>query len=230
MTNKKDFNLKQHLDLLKKQFSEAADPSKAESMSAYMKGQFEYFGLQKPVREVIVKPWLKNLSGLTWKEQEQASSWLWKQKEREFVYVAMELLFRNKKQWTNESIDHFEKLILSKSWWDTVDFIAASLVGYYFEKFPAQKNMYIKRWISDNNMWLNRSAMIFQLKYKTATDLSLLTQAILPHIDSKEFFHQKAIGWALRQHAYTDPMWVKKFVKENKLKPLSVREALKHLK
>lgn len=227
---KQDLNITDHLDLLRQQFSKAADKSKAESMSAYMKGQFKYFGLQKPIREIITKPWLKLHSGLSWKEQKVISTWLWKQEEREFAYVALELLFRNKKQWTEESIDHFEKLILTKSWWDTVDFIAASLVGHYFTKFPASRNKIIKRWTMHENMWLNRAAIIFQLKYKSDTDTSLLTQAIIPHIESKEFFHQKAIGWSLRQYAYTDPAWVKKFVKQHNLKPLSVREATKHLK
>ncbi|HNQ61617.1 MAG TPA: DNA alkylation repair protein [Bacteroidia bacterium] len=227
---KNNLSITDELELLRKQFSEAADKARAKSMEAYMKDQFKFFGLPKPVRSQIAKPWMKNLSGLSWREQKQISSWFWKQEEREFLYVAMEILFRNKKQWTEESIEHFEKLILTKSWWDTVDFIAASLVGHYFIKFPSSRNKVIKRWTMHENMWLNRAAIIFQLKYKSDTDTSLLKQAIIPHLESKEFFHQKAIGWSLRQYAYTDPAWVKLFVKQHNLKPLSVREAIKHLK
>lgn len=221
--------LEKQLNALHSKFLEASDPTKVESMSAYMKGKFEYMGLQKPVREVIVKPWIKQLGTLDWIDQKKVAAWLWKQQEREFQYVAMEMLFKNRKNWKEESLDYFEKLIITKSWWDTVDHIAATLVGGYFEKFPANKNKKVKEWIKSKNMWLNRSAMIFQLKYRGKTDVELLFEAILPHLESNEFFIQKAIGWCLRQHAYTDSKQVQKFVASHQLKPLSKREALKHL-
>lgn len=226
--SKNKISLEDKLIELREAFIEAGDPSKVEYMSAYLKNKFECMGLQKPVREKIVKPWLKSMTGLNWAEQKKASSWLWKQEEREFQYVAMELLFKNKKQWTEESIDYFEKLIQTKSWWDTVDFLASTLVGSYFVKFPAGKTAKSFEWIKSKNMWLNRSAMIFQLKYKDTTDVQLLFKSITPHLTSTEFFIQKAIGWSLRQLAYTNPSVVKKFVKEHDLKPLSKREALKH--
>ena len=127
-----------------------------------------------------------------------------------------------------EFIELFEELIVNKSWWDTVDYIASTLVGYYFEKWPKHKNKKAKQWARDKNLWLNRTAIIFQLKYKENTDLDLLFETILLHVHSKEFFLQKAIGWALRQYAYTDMLQVKKFVATQDLKPLSIREALKH--
>lgn len=213
---------------LREAFLEAGDPSKVETMSSYMKNKFAFLGLQKPVREKIVKPWIKTMSDLTWPEMKRAATWLWEQEEREFQYVAMELLFRNKKQWNEESINYFEKLIQKKAWWDTVDNIASTLIAYYFKKFPSAKNTKVKEWIRSKNMWLNRTAMIFQLKYKTDTDTKLLFEAITVHLNSHEFFIQKAIGWSLRQLAYTDQALVKKFVREHELKPLSKREALKH--
>ena len=79
-------------------------------------------------------------------------------------------------------------------------------------------------------MWINRTAIICQLKYGKNTQTYWLESAILPHAKSKEFFHQKAIGWALRQYARTDLDWVVAFVKTYELKPLSRREALKHHK
>jgi 3-methyladenine DNA glycosylase AlkD len=216
------------LEELRLSFSEKADPAKTEAMRAYMKGKFEYFGLQKPVRDLVVKPWIKELGILDWTELKGACTWLWEQEEREFQYVAMELLFKNKKQWTVDSLNYFEQLILKKSWWDTVDYIASTLVGFYFLKYPERINVVIEKWIKSKNMWLNRSAMIFQLKYRDRTDTGLLFRSILPHLESTEFFIQKAIGWSLRQHAYTDAALVKKFVDTNALKPLSKREALKH--
>ncbi|HMP98599.1 MAG TPA: DNA alkylation repair protein, partial [Cyclobacteriaceae bacterium] len=119
---------------------------------------------------------------------------------------------------------------LQKSWWDTVDLIAAKMAGNYFRIYPEQKNKYIKKWRNSKNIWLIRSAILFQLKYKTETDFNLLSDIILQHQDSNEFFIQKAIGWVLREYAYTDAAKVKKLVQTHKLKPLSMREALKHLK
>lgn len=228
MNKSENISLSEQLNALREKFMDAGNPSKIESMAAYMKNKFEYAGLPKPVRETIVKPWLKSISDLSWRDQMKASTWLWKQEEREFQYVAMELLFKNKKNWTEESLEHFEKLITTKSWWDTVDYIAASLVALYFERYPSSKNKKIKEWIKSKNMWLNRTAIIFQLKYRNKTDLDLLFQSILPHLKSNEFFIQKAIGWSLRQYAYTDPKTVIKFVKGHDLKPLSKREAMKH--
>jgi 3-methyladenine DNA glycosylase AlkD len=54
---------------------------------------------------------------------------------------------------------------------------------------------------------------------------------IEPALSSKEFFLRKAIGWALRQHAWTDPREVRRYVGENeaRLSGLSKREALKNV-
>lgn len=124
----------------------------------------------------------------------------------------------------------FEWMIQQNSWWDSVDTIASRLAGEYFKKFPQQKEAIVLGWSNHENMWLNRTAILFQLSYKSETDEDLLFQVIKQHLHSGEFFIQKAIGWALRQYAYTQPESVKQFVAANELKPLSKREALKHLK
>ena len=85
------------------------------------------------------------------------------------------------------------------------------------------------RFSKNENMWLNRAAIICQLSYRERTNTDLLEMAIVPHLESKEFFHQKAIGWALRQYGKTNPQWVKDFVASHTLKPLSRREALRLL-
>ncbi len=216
------------LNKLRNSFDKISNVEKAEGMSAYMKNKFEFCGIPKPTRELIVKPWISEVKEMKPVDQAKVASWLWKQNEREFQYVAMQVLFRHKKQFTKESLALLEKLIVTKSWWDTVDFIAASLVGYYFEIFPENKKSKIREWSKSKNMWLNRTAILFQLKYAAKTDLDLLYSSILPHLESKEFFLQKAIGWALRQYAYTDPQTVRKFVNSHELSPLSRREALKH--
>jgi 3-methyladenine DNA glycosylase AlkD len=110
-----------------------------------------------------------------------------------------------------------------------VDFLAPQIRGPYFLKFPEDRDVWIQRWMDSGNFWLQRFCLIFSLGYKGKTDTMLLAKNIQALSSSKEFFIQKAIGWALRQYARTDPEWVMDFVGNNALAPLSKREALKHL-
>lgn len=194
-----------------------------------MKSLFPFAGIKKPERTALSKPFFTALKSLDTDSLRMAARWLWKQPEREFQYFAMELLWKHKKSWDDSYIEFFEELLTEKSWWDTVDFIAASLVGHYFLKHPERIAGKTKAWSTSENMWLNRTAILFQLKYKDNTNFPLLKRLIQPHLGSKEFFHQKAIGWSLRQYAYTDPKAVIDYVKHTEMSPLSRREALKHL-
>jgi 3-methyladenine DNA glycosylase AlkD len=133
------------------------------------------------------------------------------------------------KNWPKEIIQTFEKMLVNKSWWDSVDFINSELLGRYFKKYPEKIRPVTEGWMASNHIWLQRSCLIFQLNYKKQTDTGLLSEYILRLNDSNEFFIQKAIGWALRQYARTDAAWVKDFVEKTPLKPLSKREALKHI-
>ena len=126
-------------------------------------------------------------------------------------------------------INLMEYMIVKKSWWDTVDHAASDLTGPYFKLFPEQIIKITGRWNGSDNFWLQRSSIMFQKKYRKDTDTLLLSKYILLHTDSKEFFIQKAIGWALREYGKTDQAWVKRFVQQNKLSPLSKREALKSI-
>lgn len=213
---------------IKSIYARSADKEKASAMKAYMKGKFNYFGIQKPMRQELLKPFWPKLKNIPSEALEESIRWLWSQPQRELHYLAMELLFKNKKQWNKNTLVLLEELIVRESWWDTVDYIAATLVGYYFQKFPEHVKTKAIEWSKSENMWINRTAILFQLKYKEKTDFNLLLRVIDPHRESKEFFHQKAIGWALRQYAYTDMKAVKSYVANTPLKPLSVREALKH--
>jgi 3-methyladenine DNA glycosylase AlkD len=131
-----------------------------------------------------------------------------------------------------EDLPWIKALILEKSWWDSVDFLATHAVGSLLERFPAHIRPVLETWIHDPNMWLNRSAIIAQILYRKNLDVDFLAMAILPHIPSKEFFLRKAIGWALRSHAARDPHWVHAFVEAHRaeLSGLSIREALKHFR
>ena len=78
-------------------------------------------------------------------------------------------------------------------------------------------------------MWLNRSSIIFQLSYKEKTNFDLLKAECEKHKHSKEFFIQKAIGWALRDYSKYNPNSVKQYIESTSLKPLSQKEALRLL-
>lgn len=134
-----------------------------------------------------------------------------------------------KKKFTKEDIGLIEKLLVTHSWWDSVDTIAKYLLGGYLQQYPDGIPGVVAHFSASDNMWLNRAAILFQLGYKSATDEKLLFCECGKRRHSKEFFIQKAIGWALREYAKTDPDAVKAFVAKAGLKPLSTREALKNL-
>jgi len=120
-------------------------------------------------------------------------------------------------------------MVINKSWWDTIDFLSPKIVGEYFKLYPETIENQIEKWIHSNNMWLQRSCLIFQLKYKETLNTQLLTHIIQSLLCSKEFFINKAIGWILREYSKTNPQWVIKFVHTNTLNTLSKREALKFI-
>ncbi len=221
-------NITKEIKKTEKLFEASADRTKASQMAAYMKGLFSFYGIQKPLRTDITKASVKLYSKLPFEELKTLILTLWAKPKRELHYFAVDILY--KAPLHKKSIDLFEKLILQKSWWDTVDNIAIRLVGPYFKKFPDARDKYIGKWRKGKNIWLVRTALLFQLKYKKETDLKLLFDLVRQHKDSDEFFIQKAIGWALREYTYIDPKIIKLFVNTNELKPLSTREALKNLK
>lgn len=202
---------------------------KAPVMKAYMKNKFEFLGIQAPERKRVCKEHMKQNKVADQIELETIVKESWALLEREFQYCAIELLAANKKLWVLQTIKLFEFCITNKSWWDTVDFIATECTGAYFKLFPEQIRPVTVEWNSSSNRWLQRSSLLFQKSYKKDTDTALLSEYILNVSSSKEFFIQKAIGWILREYAKTNADWVRAFVKENTLAPLSKREALKHL-
>ncbi len=214
---------------LVKAFKMAADPANAVFQKAYMRNQFEFFGIKTDARREITKNYFRSSRIEDPVMLEKLVKELWHLPQREYQYAAQELLEYHKKIWTEQTIELIEFCITHKSWWDTVDTLNSYGAGIYFLKFPASKKDITQRWNLSSNIWLNRSSLLFQLKYKDKTDTALLAQYIKNLSGSKEFFIQKAIGWILREYSKTDPVWVRKFIKENKLAGLSVREGSKYL-
>ncbi len=201
----------------------------ARFMKQYMKNKFEFFGIKTPVRNEIIKNYFKEFGLPDKSELDKIILNLWSLEEREYQYFSFALLDKFKKNQEKEDIALYEKLIVTKSWWDTVDGIAAWYVGNYFIYYPESISVYTDKWYQSTHMWLQRTVLLFQLKYKQNTDEKLLYHYCTKLSSSKEFFIQKAIGWSLREYAKTNPESVKNFVSGHSLASLSRREALKHL-
>ncbi|WP_240479789.1 DNA alkylation repair protein [Paenibacillus wynnii] len=194
----------------------------AKAMSAYMRDQFSFLGIKSPTRREIVREFLKHYPA-----KKEWLSVLWDLPEREYQYTALDILLKIRKTLEPEDLPLIESFILSRSWWDTVDLLASNAAGYLLHRAPDLQSNYGEKWIHSENMWLNRTAILFQLHYKQDTDEALLYHYIRAHADSSEFFLQKAIGWALREYSKTNPVSVKAFIEKENLKPLSKREGLK---
>lgn len=217
------------LETLVEVFARKADPDKAIGMSKYMRNLFPFVGINSPDRKEISAHLRTIYKPQSAAELKHWVDLLWEMPEREYQYVGMDYLQRDVKLLGPEDILWFEKCITQKSWWDTVDLVSGNYLGKFLKMHPQIFAETVTRFSQNENMWINRAAIISQLTYKQSTDTALLEKAILPHIRSKEFFLQKAIGWALRQYARTDAQWVMQFVAQHELMPLSRREALKHL-
>lgn len=204
-----------------------ADSLRAFDMKRYMRDQFEYFGISSPMRKDLFRKFIHN-KGLPEKEElEVVCKELFVRKERELQYFAMEMIFLNHRKYTESDIKLFEYMIVTASWWDTVDYIAPNIIGKFFKMYPEMIHEVTMKWMKSGNIWLQRACLLFQLKYKKSLDTSLLYGFINELKSSKEFFIQKSIGWILREYSKTNPEEVLRFVESNELKPLSRREALK---
>lgn len=215
---------------IKQACSQNADSVNAAAMAAYMKNNFLFVGLKTEVRRKLQKEvWTQHKKEVQRNARDIALQ-LYAMPQREYHYCAIEILIKElDKKFISEDIELIEYLLTTHSWWDSVDTAAKYLLGGYLKQYPENTARVIKQFSGSENMWLNRSAIIFQLGYKKDTDVKLLFSLCEKHGASKEFFIQKAIGWALREYAKTDPVAIKDFVKTAPLKPLSIRESLKNL-
>jgi 3-methyladenine DNA glycosylase AlkD len=217
------------LDQLGDAFSEAANPVRAVSMSAYMRNNFSFFGIMAGPRKEILSHFFQraNLPGTNdWRPLVKE---MWKLPEREWQYAAQELCLKMKRDWKPEDGALFTHMISTRSWWDTVDFIAPNLSGNLFRKYPEILEPTLDLWVQSDQHWLWRSALIFQLKYRALTDQQRLFDLCGRFSGENDFFIRKAIGWALRQYAEVEPQAVREFVEEQPLSPLSRKEALRKL-
>ncbi|SCL81910.1 DNA alkylation repair protein [Sporanaerobacter sp. PP17-6a] len=208
-------------------FYNSNDTENSIKMSAYMKDKFHFLGIPKPERARLSKDFLKQ------HKKDMYIDWsfvfkCYNMPEREFHYLALDYLLLLKAKLISKDIDNIEKLIVTNSWWDSVDCLDA-IVGDMCLRYPELKKSVILKWIYSDNIWLKRVAIDFQLKYKENTDIDILSKAILVNCNTDEFFVNKAIGWSLREYSKTNKEWVRSFLQNNKLSKLSVKEASKYI-
>jgi 3-methyladenine DNA glycosylase AlkD len=219
---------------LRRALREHADSAKAPIMQAYMKSPMPYWGIQTPEHRRICRAVFRAHPLDSFEQWRDTVLTLWREaKYREERYAAIALAayqpYRDFR--TLRALPLYKEMITTGAWWDYVDAIATRQVGELLRKTPERMSAMLRKWATDDDIWLRRSAILAQLNFKAATDLALLYDCIRPSLERDEFFLRKAIGWALRQYARTDSKEVLQYVRDHRgqLSPLSVREALKHL-
>lgn len=210
-------------------FEDRADPSRADAMSAYMRNEFAFLGLQAPLRRKLAKPFMMAMRGGDESQLLDAAERLWGMPQREYAYVATDLLRAEWRALTPEALARLRGLVQSSSWWDTVDPLSHVVGVLVLNHRELVDDM--DRWVGDEDRWVVRVALLHQLGWKGAADAERLFRYCLARGGDQDFFIRKAIGWALRDLARTFPEQVEAFVAEHggELSTLSVSEATKHL-
>jgi 3-methyladenine DNA glycosylase AlkD len=212
---------------LSNEFEKHSNPSLAAQARAYMRNKSVFYGLTSPVRKQIVKEFLITSGYPRYGQLEEVVHFAWEQPQREWQYTAMEITAKFVNKADQGLIDLSEWMITHKSWWDSVDYIAPNIAGILFKKYPEIKMQYIENWMLSENLWLQRSCLIHQLRYNNSADRALLFNLCERLAMHPDFFIRKAIGWSLRQYSKSFPDAVIEFVNNHELSNLSRKEALK---
>ncbi len=218
---------------IRRELAGAANPEKAPGMQAYMKSVMPYRGVKMPQLRAICKRVFAEHALASCEEWQAAVLELWRgAKFREERYAAMELAGQKRyaEYRTPNVMPMFEEMIVTGAWWDYVDEVA-HLVGQLLRANRKQMRPVMRAWSTDENLWKRRVSITCQISFKRDTDLTLLYANIKPNLADRDFFIRKAIGWALRAYAWTDPDEVARYVRahEAQLSGLSRREALKNI-
>ncbi|MCY7162986.1 DNA alkylation repair protein [Streptococcus mitis] len=206
----------------------AKDSKNAGPMEAYMRHQFFFLGIAAPERNALYKkyfPKAKKTKIIDWNFVDTC----WRKEPREYQYVAANYLKAMQSYLTENDLPKLERLVVTKSWWDTVD-ILDRVVGSLVYDHPELEEIILK-WSLSDNIWLRRVAIDHQLLRKEKTNVQLMEKILLHNLNQTEFFINKAIGWALRDYSKTNPIWVAGFIEKNKerMADLSIKEANKYL-
>ena len=210
----------------------AADPGRAAGAQAYLKSGMPSLGVRVPEVRRIVKAAARELPPDSLLELQSTVLELWRGASwREDRYAAIDLTGLGLAAGQMSMLPLYEEIIRSGAWWDLVDGVSHRLRGL-LQTHREDMSIVLRRWSTDPDFWIRRAAITAQLGAKSATDPALLAAVIEPNLADREFFIRKAIGWALRDYAATDPDWVRNFAARHgaALSPLSRREALRNLR
>ena len=213
------------------ELSSKADPEKAKGMQAYMKTEMPFYGVQKPGRAQILRRLKGEHAPDTHGDYIALSAALWELPHREEKYLAQGVATACPRFIIPESLPLYHRFIVEGAWWDFVDETATHMIRELVLDYPAEIWPLVERWNADQDMWLRRTSILCQIGAKGRTDANRLFRFCEARMDEEEFFIRKAIGWALREHARTDPQAVADFVVRHRghMSGLSYREATKHI-
>jgi 3-methyladenine DNA glycosylase AlkD len=219
---------------LRQEFRCVADPSRAPEMQRYMKSAMPYHGVRVPAVRKICKKLFAEVNFASHEDWHKKVLQLWRRaqyREERYAAIALTGVKRAAPFQIPRELPLYEEMIVTGAWWDFVDEIASRRIGPILRAYPSVMRKKMLAWSNSDNLWKRRASILCQLSFKQDTDLDLLFVCIEPSLDSKEFFLQKAIGWALRQYAWTNPDEVRRYVQTHKeqLSSLSRREALKNI-
>ena len=222
------------LTALRTVLADRADPLAAAGMQRYMKSRMPYYGVRTEPLRRICRETFRRIPLESYERWHDTTRALWRgARYREERYCAIELCHSPlyAPYQTLRALPLYEEMIVTGAWWDLVDGLAPYRLGHLLATEPGAMKPVLIEWASHDDIWKRRSAILAQLRFKGATDPTLLYACIEPSLDSREFFLRKAIGWALRDYAWHDPAAVERYVEANRwrLSPLSRREALKNL-
>lgn len=213
------------------ELAKIGDPKRAADMAAYLKTDMPFYGVPRPELMQVYREMRRRYQIKSRAEYLNAVKALWTQPHREEKYCAIVLAVDHPEYITIGSVPLYRRMIVEGAWWDSVDEIAIRLVGKVLLDDRPRMHPKLDRWIDDPNMWIRRTAILGQIKHKHRTDQDQLFGYCLKRAYEKEFFIRKAIGWALREYAKTEPDAVREFALEHRdqLSGLTFREATKHL-
>ncbi len=213
---------------IKKIFESREDKENAVAMSKYMRNMFDFYGLPPPKRKEVYNDFIKaekKTKKIDWEFLDKC----YEDNHREFQYFVYDYLLAMKQYVSYEDITKIKNYIITKSWWDTIDFLCKVIGDVELRDSRVKKLML--EWSKNDNIWIKRTAIEHQLNLKDKTDYELLEKIIVNNFGTDEFFINKAIGWALREYSKTDQNWVKNFINKykNQMSDLSIKEACKYI-
>ena len=213
---------------IKKIFESRENKENAVAMSKYMRNMFDFYGLPTPKRKEVYNDFIKaekKTKKIDWEFLDKC----YEDNHREFQYFVYDYLLAMKQYISYEDITKIKNYIITKSWWDTIDFLCKVIGDVELRDSRVKKLML--EWSKNDNIWIKRTAIEHQLNLKDKTDYELLEKIIVNNFGTDEFFINKAIGWALREYSKTDQKWVQNFINKykNQMSDLSIKEASKHI-